>query len=139
MNKKLLLATAAFLSMSGSVHAQTIGPPNAVLCNRVTVSAANLAAGTSTLVAGVAGQQIAVCGFVAASGVSTAGSIQLTFSAVGCTTNANPITPVMGMPANTTISEQSPYAMVMGPVGLSLCAVAAGTTTMQTSASWSQF
>lgn len=106
-----------------------IGPPNQIQCNLYgQVSAA--AAGTSSVVAGVAGTRINICGWhVTTSQTAATDTFQFEYGTQGgpCTT-PTVITPALNVSNTAPSADHIDFAGFSLPAGAQLCVVAAGAT-----------
>lgn len=130
MRKLLIALGVVALSLIAGAHAQSpLGPPNQILCNKQAI--ANVATATTTsLVNGVAGQNIFVCGWHVTSTQSTANTF--TFESG---TQGGPCGSPVAMTPNFVVTSTAPssdhvdYAqMQVLPSGAQLCVVTTGAT-----------
>jgi hypothetical protein len=118
------LATAALAQATG-------GPPNQILCNKVaqvTVSSAT----TTSLVAGVAGKSIFICGWHVTSTQATSTTFQLEYGTQGgpCS-SPTVLTPAFSVTSTAPSADHVDYATMQAPVGTQLCTVSTGGTVGQ--------
>jgi len=127
--KRLLLCLLA-LAFAAPASAQ-VGPPNQILCNKqgfATVSTNT----TTSLVTGVAGQTVFICGWHVTS-TQPSGNVNA-FQFVNGTQGGPCGTPV-NMTPSFTVANTAPsadhidFAQMSTPVGAQLCVVSSGTTT----------
>lgn len=103
-------------------QAQTIGPPNAVLCNQIAV----MAAGPTTvqqLVALTAGQRIYFCGWHTTN-TAAAGTFTITAGTQTtnpCDTGTQTITPALNVTSSAPSSDHIDYATTQTAIGAQLC------------------
>lgn len=113
------------------VHAQ-VGPPNTIQCNK-SAGAAPSTATTTSLVSGVAGVSLAICGWHVTSSVATDNSFQFVYGTQGgpCGSPVN-LTPIGLHVINSAPSSdhiESAWASV--PAGAQLCVVTSAATALQ--------
>lgn len=144
MLRKLLILTGVVSALAlytwTALHAQggggQVGPPNAILCNKVSTSA-SLATGTTLLVPGVTGQAISLCGFIF-EGLAT-GTVQLVFGTGStCTTPTN-ITGVFNTGATSNVTDHLPSAWMSSSSGQGMCGIVGGATAVVIDTYYSQF
>lgn len=127
--RNLLLALGFVLSLCAGAQAQSpVGPPNQILCNKAAI--ANIATATTTsLVAGVTGQAISICGWHVTSSQSAANTFTFEWGTQGgpCTT-PTAITPNFVVTSTAPSSDHVDYSQFSLPVGAQLCVVTTGTT-----------
>jgi len=137
MRKLLALLVLCYCLGFGPARAEnTVGPTNAVLCNKV----ANVAVGVATVtqvVAGIPGQSIFVCGYQITN-TGAAGTFSLTFgTGATCTTPTTLITP-----QNVTSTAPATYnvgvAQMQTAAGAFLCIIPS-VATIATTVWFSQF
>jgi hypothetical protein len=125
--RKVALALVGWLFWASAALCQpTIGPPQALLCNKVAI--ANLAAGTTQLIAGVAGQSIQLCGYVF-EGIAN-GTIVLNLGTGATCTSPSAITANYTTQVNGNVAALHTYVYFSSQQGQSLCAVVTGTGTV---------
>lgn len=121
--KRLLLALALFLAPVAALgQGPPTGPPYVFTCNANTASSFTTAA-TSTLVAGVAGKGIYICGWHASTtNTSTAATtFQLTFTNATTTntcltsTPSSPLTPANGVTSTAPSVDHPGTGMLNAP------------------------
>jgi hypothetical protein len=112
-------------------HAQQVGPPNLIVCNQ-TAQASPVAAGTVSLVDGVANQRIYICGWHATSTQSTSTTFQFIAGTQGgpCGTPTN-LTPAFSVTSTEPSSDRTDYAQIQTPIDQQVCVVSTGATVGQ--------
>lgn len=133
--KKLGLALSflAALGLSllvGPAYAEnSVGPSNAILCNKV-AQATIASATTTSLVAGVTGQSIFICGWHVTSILGTTSTFQFEYGTQGgpCTT-PTVITPAFNVTSAAPSGDHVTYATLNAPAGAQLCVVTGSGTT----------
>ncbi len=123
---RTILALAFALALCGSAAAQNTVGGQPILCNKVDVNS-NLAAGTTQLIAGVAGQPINICGWTWDENAN--GTVQMVFGTGASCTSSTAITSVVTIAVNGIQVNHVPYAFVSSAPGQSLCAIVTGTGT----------
>jgi len=107
-------------------HAQNVGPTNQIACNKL-ASVAVASATTTSLVAGVAGQSVNICGWHATSTISTTSTFQLEYGTQGgpCTTPTT-LTAAFNVTSTAPSSDHIEYASMTVPAGAQLCVITTG-------------
>src|SRR5215475_4902923 len=136
--KKLALSLIALLALCGIAQAQ-VGPPNPILCNK-TAFASPSTATTTSMVTGVAGQTIQICGWHVTSIVATQNTFQFEWGTQGgpCTTPTT-FTPAFGVINSAPSVDHIEFASVSLPAGAQLCVVTTAATALQVLVWYSQF
>ena len=140
MKKLALLFCLLLLSREGALAQSTVGPTNAVFCNKsafVTVASAT----TTSVVTGVAGQVIFLCGWHTTSSQSAVTTFQLEYGTQGgpCT-SPTVVTPAFSVTSTAPSAEHQQYATGSAPAGTQLCVVTTGATVgMQVMVFYAQF
>jgi hypothetical protein len=134
--KKLWLVIGLLFFGLVPAKAQTVGPSNAILCNKVYISGA-LGNGTTQLVAGVTGQSISICGWDL-EGTGTGTTQLILGTGASCTSPTN-VTVNMTSTVSSFNSDHIPYAWITSTPGQSLCAVVASSPSALTTVYYSQF
>ncbi len=123
--RRLLLALGLALSLCAGAQAQPsiIGPPNAIQCNKAAF--ATTAAGTVSVVAGVAGQTIHICGWHVTSILSTTSTFTLEYGTQGgpCTT-PTAITAALNVTSTAPSVDHMQFAVLDVPAGAQVCLLA---------------
>lgn len=120
-NFSLLLL--GFLALASPAQAQPLGA-QPIFCDKVSVNQ-NLTAGTTQLIAGVAGVPINLCGFKY--DLNANGTVQLVFGTGSSCTNATNVTSNITTLVNDHIVHHLSYAYLSSAPGQSLCAIVTGT------------
>src|SRR5882672_334688 len=128
MLRRLLLALGISVWLTISAFAQTVGPTNTILCNK-TASVAIATATTTSLVSGIAGQAIMLCGWHVTSTQSATSTFQLEYGTQGgpCTTPTT-ITPAFNVTNTAPSADHIEYAHTSLPTATQLCVVTTGGT-----------
>ena len=125
--KKYLLLVLALLA--GSARAENvIGPTNLITCNKVAfVSPAT--ATTTSLIAGVAGTTINICGWHVTSTQSASTTFQLEYGTQGgpCS-SPTAFTPAFSVTSTAPSADRQQYAYISTPPGAQVCVISAGST-----------
>jgi hypothetical protein len=105
-----------------------IGPGNAILCNQLS-QASPVTATTTSLMAGVAGKVIVICGWHVTSNQSAVTTFQFEYGTQGgpCTTPTT-ITPAYSVTSTAPATDHVDYASLSIPAGAQLCVVTTGAT-----------
>jgi len=129
--RKSLIALLALLALCSSAMPQggsVVGPMNQISCNKSAI--ANVAsATTASVVAGVAGQTISICGWHVTSTQSTSNTFKFVSG-----TQGGPCTSPADLTANFSITSTAPsaqmnsYANLSAPQGAQVCVVTTGAT-----------
>jgi hypothetical protein len=131
--RKLVTALTLFLSLACAVPAladNTVGPTNQVICNQaaaLTISSAT----TTSVVAGVAGKSIFICGWhVTTTQTATFPTFQFEYGTQGgpCTT-PTVVTPAFGVTNTAPSADHISIATIQAPTGTQFCVVSGATTT----------
>lgn len=126
MRRLLIPAVAITLLLGWAAYslAQVGGSPNLIYCNRI--SASNLSAGTTEIVAGVAGRNIHVCGWTINSNTVNP-TLEFAVGTGPTCTNPLPNIPTYFLGGAGTITvNHLETAFVSLPAGLSVCATVTG-------------
>lgn len=139
--RKFLSAACLGLALAGlwgdAPTAQPVGPPNEIVCNRVNNGSSGATVGVA--VAPITGQQISICGFIAAAGAA-AGTFQLiTGTGATCATQTATITPVIPLPINGNITDHTSSAWASIPPLSNLCISITGTGPISYNIYYAQF
>lgn len=125
-----LLAALLFLPMVSvpALGQALVGPPNQIVCNRLAIAQVATAT-TTSLVTGVTGAGIHICGWHITSTQSASTTFQLIYGTQGgpCGTPTN-ITPQHSVTSNAPSSDHIDYAQYSIPAGNQLCVVTTGAT-----------
>ena len=127
---RLALALALGLSLlAGPALADSVGPPNAILCNKI-ATFTGLAANT-VLIPAVAGQTINFCGWH----VTTSSVTSVTFAiSMGtqttnpCDTGTKTVTPALSILNSAPSSDHIDYAVTSSNPSQALCITPSSTT-----------
>jgi hypothetical protein len=130
-NLKLLLALL-YLCLSSVVAwaENTVGPTNNVICNKFAQATISSAA-TTSLIAGVAGQSIFICGWhVTTTQTATFPTFQFEYGTQGgpCGT-PTAVTPAFNVTNTAPSSDHISIATIQAPVASQFCVVSGATTT----------
>ena len=126
------------LILSTNALAQTVGPANAILCNRSFQVSAGATAITQ-FIAAVTGQFVYVCGYDLNAGAA-AGTFQLsTGTGSNCGTGTAALTPAFSLGVNGVLVSRSPYVGLSTPVSQALCYTITGTGPVNALVYWGQF
>ena len=128
--RNFLAALLLFIASASAALAQPVGAAP-LYCNRVAISA-TLTAGTTQLVAGVAGKQISFCGYYV-DGVA-AGSFQFVFGTGTSCTTPTAVSTVVTTAASQHNFDHLATAYASGNQGQSLCVIVTGTNSLSTTA-----
>lgn len=113
--------------MAGSAHAQSIGPTNTIICNKTATFTG--ITGVTSLVAGVSGKVIAICGWHVTSTLGTSATFQLstgTQTTNPCDTGTVNITPALNVTFSAPSSDHIEMAFASaGSPGIGGSAIAA--------------
>jgi hypothetical protein len=126
------LCAALFLSWLASaapaLAENTVGPSNLISCN-LTANASPVTATTTSIIAGIAGRSISICGWHVTSTQNTSTTFQLESGTQGgpCTTPTT-ITPAFSVTSTAPSADRQPYAYVTLPPSAQLCVVSTGAT-----------
>lgn len=130
--RKLLVLLAALLGGAlwpSSTFGQAVtGPSMQILCNKQAL--ANVATATTTsLINGVAGQIIAICGWHVTSSQSASSTFQLIQGTQGgpCGTPSN-VTAQFNVTSTAPSADHIDYATITLPAGAQVCVVSTGST-----------
>jgi hypothetical protein len=134
--RKLGLALISILALGLGIsvwgppaHTENVvGPTNLIICNKV-VAVNVVTAATTSVVAGVTGQNISICGWQVTSNQTTSTQFQFTQGTQGgpCTSPTN-ITGNMYLTSNAPSSDHQQYAYYSLPQGAQLCVTSTGAT-----------
>jgi hypothetical protein len=117
--RKLLLAGIASLALCGGAHAQ-VGPPNSVLCNQFVNFTGTGAA--ATVITGVAGKAIYLCGWHITSTSSTTTTFQITAGTTAtCGTGTVTVTPALNVTITAPSSDHIEFATLSFPGPANIC------------------
>jgi len=116
--------------------AQPVGPPNEIWCNKTAVFSGGPS--TASLIAGVTGRTINICGFI----VTATAASTVSFAHGGgatCGTNTIQITLAHNLLAGGVLSYTSGSAWYSTTAGNSLCITSGGTGPVQVTLMYSSF
>lgn len=125
----LLLAAIPWIALIGNAPKAQVGPANQIICNQYgtfTVASAT----TTSIVAGVAGQHINICGWhVTTTQAAATDTFQFEYGTQGgpCTTPTT-FTPALSVSNAAPSADHIDWASYSTPLGTQLCVVTAGTT-----------
>lgn len=122
----LLAALGLCLPLAARAE-NTVGPTNAILCNKAT-SATSAAAGTSQAIAGVAGQAIQLCGWEVTSNQSGVTTFQFEYGTGATCTSPTIFTPALSITSTAPSVDRISYAWLSVPTGSFVCLVTTGAT-----------
>lgn len=141
--KKLRLALLLTAALSLSFHApvpavaeNTVGPSNAILCNKV----ANVAVGPTSatqIIAGIAGQSIFICGYQVTNTGATGTFTIISGTGSTCTTPTTLVT-VQNVTSTAPATYNVGVAQMQAVAGATLC-VTPSVATIATTVWFSQF
>ena len=124
-------ALALAFSFFGTARAQgpVVGPGNIIICTGIATASASSAT-TTSIVSGVAGKSIYVCGWHVTSILATTATFQFEYGTQGgpCTT-PTVITPAMNVTSTAPSADHIDYAAWQVPAGQQLCVVTGTGTT----------
>jgi hypothetical protein len=133
----LILLLALVLLCAGPARSEnTVGPSNAILCNKV----ANVPIGVSTatqIVAGVAGQSIFVCGYQV-SNTAAVGTFTLIFGTGSTCTSPTTLVTVQNVTSTAPATYNVGVAQMQTLPGATLCVIPS-VATIATTIWFSQF
>lgn len=133
-----LKGLALSLLLAGSALAQqTIGPPNAVLCNKTATASA--AAATTKIVTEVTGQGVHICGWDVGAGAAVGGFNFISGTGATCGTGTVTITVAQTLAINTMVVRDTPYAQFSTAAGQAICVVTTGTGPTSVTIYFAQF
>jgi|SRR5262245_10118146 len=115
------------LALPQSAPAQPVGPPNEIVCNKHLVLQAVGATSIQQILPGVAGQSITICGFMWNVGAAASTAALYVGTGTNCNTNQLPVTPILTLPANSTVVVKSGSGSFSSAQGNQLCYVITGT------------
>jgi hypothetical protein len=127
--KRLLLLLALLWASPCFAQGTIVGPSNAILCNQFAM-ASPVAAGTISLVAGVAGKSVFICGWhVTSTQTGGTNTFQLEYGTQGgpCT-SPTALTPAFNISNTAPSADHIDYASIQTTAGAQLCVVSSGTT-----------
>ena len=118
--KKLLFSLALILGLGLSFGQAQVGPTNQILCNKTAILTV-AAAGTTQLVAPVAGVTVNMCGWHVTT-TTTAGTFQILFgTGATCGTGTVNVTPPLAVSSTAPSADHIEYAYASGATGAGLC------------------
>ena len=134
--KKLLVLLLALLWAGPALPQTPIGPPNQILCNKAAIATV-VTATTTSLVAGVAGQNIFICGWHVTSNQSASTTFQFVSGTQGgpCGSPVN-VTPAFNVTSTAPSSDHIDYAQLQLAAAAQLCVVTVGATVGQAILVW---
>ena len=122
-----LLCVVAGLWAPTAANAQAIGGPNTIICNKTAVFSG--VTGVTSLIAGVAGKTISICGWHVTSNLATAATFQITSgtqTTTACDTDTVNITPVLNILNTAPSADHIDFAIASaGAPGIGGSAVSA--------------
>lgn len=131
--KRLLfgLGLTLLLIVGALAQPSQVGPPNAILCNKV-AQASPVTATTTSLITGNAGHTYAICGWHVTSTQSTSTTFQFEYGTQGgpCTTPTT-LTPAFSVTSTAPSGDHQQTAFMQAPVGTQVCVVTTGATVAQ--------
>lgn len=138
MRKLVAALTLLWLALAAPAFAQ-VGPANQILCNKAAFIAPSTAT-TTSIVAGVAGQAINICGWHVTSSVSTDNSFQFVSGTQGgpCGTPVN-LTAGFHVINSAPSVDHIEFASLTLPTAAQLCVVTTAATALQIMVWYSQF
>jgi hypothetical protein len=135
--KRLALALLALVLWSGGARPENVvGPTNFILCNK-TAFASPASATTTSLLAGVAGTTVNICGWHVTSNQSTSTTFQFEYGTQGgpCTSPTT-FTPAFSVTSTAPSADRQQFAYISVPVGAQVCVVTTGSTVGQAVMIW---
>jgi hypothetical protein len=128
MRRKLALSLLAAICACPLPARAQVGPPNQLQCNQLISQSASTTS-LATLLAGVAGKVIVVCGWHVTSSSGTASTFQLSSgTGTNCaTTNVN-LTPAFNVTSTAPSADHVDFAQLSIPAGNNLCIISSGTS-----------
>lgn len=137
--RKLGLALALLLGLATLALAQqTVGPPNAILCNQGALANGLNTNGTSQVIALSAGKTIYICGW-AATNTQSSGNFWLSAgTGTNCGTGNTSLTVALGVNSNAPVVDHIPYAIFSAPASQAIC-ITPSTSTINAMIWYSQF
>jgi hypothetical protein len=127
--KRLLLLLALLWAGPALAQGTIVGPSNAILCNQFAM-ATPVSATTTSLVAGVAGKSVFICGWhVTSTQSGGTNTFQLVYGVQGgpCTSPVT-LTPAFNISNTAPSSDHIDFASTQTTAGAQLCVVTTGTT-----------
>ncbi len=132
--RKLGLALSFLAALGLSLWAWTlplraqVGPANQVLCNQLVFQTASTAS-LATILAGVAGKTIFICGWHVTNNVATVATFQLSSgTGTNCATTNTNITPAFNVTSSAPSTDHVEFASLSIATGNNLCIISSGTT-----------
>lgn len=136
--RRLLLGLLALLPLEVPAQAQLLpqGPVGVAYCTKSVFGQITGVQAATTIIAGVAGQQIYICGTNLDTTTGTQ-TFQLVYgTGTNCATGQVAATTTYTIPANANIVDHIPYAAISVPAGNSVCSV---TTTATNVLQWTVY
>jgi len=140
--RKLCAALLLLLCVSAAQAENTVGPTAQVICNKfvqTTISSST----TTSLVAGVAGQSIFICGWhvttTQASSPVTFQFLSGTHTTTDCDTTPVNITPAFNILNTAPSADHISLATIQVPLAKQLCVASVGVTNLAVIVYYSQF
>jgi hypothetical protein len=137
----LVLSLLMALGLSGwawtAARAQSaVGPTNLIYCNKI-AAASPVTATTTSLIAGVAGVSLNICGWHVTSNQSTSTTFQFEYGTQGgpCTSPTT-FTPAFSVTSTAPSADRQQTAYVTVPAGSQVCVVTTGATVGQAIMIW---
>ena len=122
INKLSAAAVAILALLAPPASSQTLGPPNSIACSQQAV--ANIASATTTsLVAGVAGKSIFICGWHVTSINAASTTFQFEYGTGASCTTPTVLTPAFNVTSTAPSADHVDYTHMQIPAGQQLCVV----------------
>ncbi len=130
--RKLTTALLFLLAFAASAFAQgpIVGPGQPILCTAAAQASA-AAAGTTSIISGVAGKITVLCGWHVTSSQSTATTFQIEYGTGATCTSPTVITPAFNVTSTAPSADHIDYADIQAPAGANICIVSVGATVGQ--------
>jgi hypothetical protein len=129
----LVLSLLMALGLSGwawtAARAQSaVGPTNLIYCNKI-AAASPVTATTTSLIAGVTGVSVNLCGWHVTSNQSTSSTFQFAYGTQGgpCTTPVT-VTPAFAVTSTAPSADRQQTAYLTTPPGTQFCVISTGAT-----------
>jgi hypothetical protein len=118
--KKLWLALCLVVLGFAPAQAQTVGPTNSILCNKMAYVAVG-STGNQQIVAAVTGQRIFICGWhVTNTGTSGTWAMN-TGTGSNCGSSTTALTPAQNVTSSAPSADHIDFASIQTPQSVALC------------------
>lgn len=125
----LIFGLATMLSQA--LRAQTVGPSNTIFCNK-TATLSTIAATTVSLIAGISGQTIFICGWHFTSNQSGSSTFQFIQGTQGASINAcsssSNLTPPFNVTSSAPSGDHIDFAQISASQSNQVCVITSGAT-----------